>query len=330
MMSDVYHPNQNAFQQGIDIYLDAMSEFVVRCMRKKPGVRLSDGIRNSLNPRQQDIFDDNMRDSGNDVKNSIDVGFIPVVVNRNWRDVFQSEFKRAQTARNNIDVITQYRNDMLGHHRRTRNDVESDKVETGLYLIREVMESINRPDLSGRVYEIREKLRVDEPRPASQPEPIAPDASLTRVLVIAARRAWPMYKRFGIYRCQPKRSFRDSEYMAFYTNGEIKPLVAKIRLVIESLDVGNEEGLETLSERNKELIEELKKKIEGREQELEGTHKYMFLSGSDDNETVRLNKPIANDSKDKNGNLTPFTFGQRYVTLESLKNAGKTSGLEIG
>ena len=329
-MSDVYHPNQNAFQQGIDIYLDAMSEFVVRCMKKKRGVRLSDGIRNSLNPWQQGIFDDNMRDSDNDVKNSIDVGFIPVVVNRNWRDVFQSEFKRAQTARNNIDVITQYRNDMLGHHRRTRNDVESDKVETGLYLIGEVMESINRPDLSSRVYEIRKKLRLDEPPPSPQPESIARDAPPARVLVVAARRAWPMYKRFGVYRCQPMRSFRDSEYMAFYTDGEIKPLVAKIRLVIESLDVGNEEGLESLSERNKELIEELKKKIEGREQELEGTHKYMFLSEPDDNETVRLIKPITNDSKDKNGNLTPFTFGQRYVTLESLKNAGKTSDLETG
>ena len=58
--------------------------------------------------------------------------------------------------------------------------------------------------------------------------------------------------------------------------------------------------------------------------------KVMFLSGPSDDETIKLEKPIVNDKKDKNGKPTPFTFGQpRYVTLKSLEEASRTSELEL-
>ena len=54
------------------------------------------------------------------------------------------------------------------------------------------------------------------------------------------------------------------------------------------------------------------------------------ILGPSDDETIKLEKPIVNDKKDKNGKPTPFTFGQpRYVTLKSLEEASRTSELEL-
>ena len=59
-------------------------------------------------------------------------------------------------------------------------------------------------------------------------------------------------------------------------------------------------------------------------------YKIIFLTASDDEETIRLQQPIANNKKDSNGKPTPFTYGApRYVTIESLMKATKTSELEI-
>ena len=162
MTSNMYHPKQNAFQQGVDIYRDAMRDFIVRCMRKKRGVSLKEGIRSSLVDRQLPHFDESLRNNGNDVKSAIDTGFIPLIVGRNWNDVFQHEFKNARTVRSNISVITQNRNDLLGHAP-DGDDADVAKVETGLQLISEVMASINRPDLDDEVLAIRNKLRDDIP-----------------------------------------------------------------------------------------------------------------------------------------------------------------------
>ena len=151
----------------------------------------------------------------------------------------------------------------------------------------------------------------------------------SRVLVVAAKRAWPMYEHLGIYRCQPGRSFQPSAYIAFYTAGEIKSYVPKIESVIERIDMKGWKDIEEIDGHQKELVEELRERIEreGRRDEFHGSHKLMFLSEPDDEETVKLSRPVANDKKDKNGNPTPFTYGQGYVDLESLKKARRTSEL---
>ena len=118
--------------------------------------------------------------------------------------------------------------------------------------------------------------------------------------------------------------------MAFYTGGEIRPLVAKIKSSIESIDLTSQEDIASLDSPQKESAEKLRDEIErqARWQDFAGSHKVMFLSGEDDSETKILPKSIINDQKDKNGRPTPFTFGQRYVTLDSLMSANKTSELE--
>ena len=56
-----------------------------------------------------------------------------------------------------------------------------------------------------------------------------------RVMVRAARMAWPIYQQLAVYTCWPHTNFRDSAHMAFYTNNAIQALVPKVMEVIPSI-----------------------------------------------------------------------------------------------
>ena len=161
------------------------------------------------------------------------------------------------------------------------------------------------------------------------------DSADPRVMVLGARFAWPMYERLSVYRCstnKPMQSLRESDRLAFYVGGKIQPLVPRIKSVVESIDMTQPEQIEFLDDSQKRLANELRDRIDCQKQghEFGQAFKVMFLSGPSDDETVKLKRPIANDKKDKNGKLTPFTFGQpRYVSLKSLEEASRTSELEL-
>ena len=98
------------------------------------------------------------------------------------------------------------------------------------------------------------------------------------------------------------------------------------------IDMTQPGQIESLEASQRRLTEKLRERIDYHKQwhEFGQALKVMFLSGPSDDETVKLEKPIVNDQKDKNGNPTPFTFGQpRYVTLKSLEKASRTSELEL-
>ena len=153
------------------------------------------------------------------------------------------------------------------------------------------------------------------------------DSAEPRVMVIGARFAWPMYERLSVYRCstnKPMQSLRDSDHMAFYVDGKIQPLAPRIKSVLESIDMTQPEQLESLEDSQKRLAKKLRERIDCHKQghEFGQAFKVMFLSGPTDDETVKLEEPIVNDKKDKNGKPTPFTFGQpRFVQLPRLELA---------
>ena len=154
-----------------------------------------------------------------------------------------------------------------------------------------------------------------------------------RVMVLAARDAWPMYQLLGVYRCsvdKPMSSSKNPDRMAFYVSGEIKPRVPRIKSVIESIDIGRSEEIGSLASGQRELAMELARKIErhGQRHEFTKAFKVMFLSEHDDDDTVRLEKAVLNNKKDKHGKAVPYTYGAPiYVTLESLRNSSWTSEL---
>ena len=166
-MTTARYPNEDALREGLAIYRDEMSEFVARVLRRKQGAQLAQTVSNSLTDRQQQSFDDNMRENGGNVARSIEVGFIPNLVDRNWSDLFRHQFAKATTARNRLRTIRDIRNDLS--HDTSSQDMTADEAETRLYIISEALESINRPDQAREVLEIRARVRD-----AGQTQPTQP------------------------------------------------------------------------------------------------------------------------------------------------------------
>ena len=173
-MTTAQYPNEDALRKGLAIYRDEMSEFVARVLRQKQGSRLQQTIADSLADRQRQSFDDNMRDNGNNVPRSIEIGFIPNLVERNWSDLFQHQFAKATTVRNRLRTIRDIRNDLS--HDTSGHDITADEAETRLYIISEALESINRPDQAKQVMEIRSRVRDVGQTPSNQPAlPLSPE-----------------------------------------------------------------------------------------------------------------------------------------------------------
>lgn len=153
-----------------------------------------------------------------------------------------------------------------------------------------------------------------------------------RVIVVAAAdHAWDMYEQLSGYRRARNRTIKSSGYMAFYKDGEIKSRVPRIKSMVERINMTQQSEIEELCSREKEDAIELWEKIEKHGQQGEFNEDFMvfFLTGSNDSETIDLGKPIKNDKQSKNGKPVPFTYGNpRYVTLDSLKSASKTSDLK--
>ena len=148
-----------------------------------------------------------------------------------------------------------------------------------------------------------------------------------RVMVIPARIAYPLYKHLGAYITKPQ-ALRPSHHLAFYVHGKIEPIIPKIELVIDQVQLTPDRISSLDDAKAKDLALKLRNDIlclndpranYGVSDGFEA--KVLFLSGPDEAGTKRLKEPIINDNQ--------FTYGsRRYVTMESLKKASKTSELE--
>jgi len=168
---------------GLDIYRHEMSEFVARVLRQKPGSRLEQTVAASLNDRQRQDFTNKMQENGGDVPRAIEVGFIPNLVERNWSDLFQHQFTKANTNRNILRTVRDIRNDVA--HDTTGQDIPTDKAEANLYFISEALAAINCPDQAQEVLNIRALIWDPAPLRQSQPEPEMPADSTGRSAVNA-------------------------------------------------------------------------------------------------------------------------------------------------
>lgn len=157
-------------------------------------------------------------------------------------------------------------------------------------------------------------------------------SSKKRVLVFPAPDAWPMYEALHVYRRSTGRSFRKSTYLGFYANGEIKPVVPKIKSEIKSIDLRNQDAIDELDEEQRWYAQELREKIDNIDNKdwwraFGQPFHLMFLSGPDDEETVKLRNPVRNDKRSRSGKGTAFTQSFTYVNLDKLKVAGTTGDL---
>ena len=149
-----------------------------------------------------------------------------------------------------------------------------------------------------------------------------------RVLVVAARRAWPEYQEHGLYFCQANRSFKPVEHLAFYTDGEIKTAVPSVMSAIESIEFTEETVRDhpNLSQSQREQLLEavVWLREEGSERHGE-TGKVLFLR-----DDIELDHPVENDKTASDSDRrVAFVQGHRYVSLFKLQdNTEYTTELE--
>jgi hypothetical protein len=150
--------------------------------------------------------------------------------------------------------------------------------------------------------------------------------SSKEVLVIPARHAWPLYNEVHAYICKAGRAFQSVKYLAFYAGNQIHPLIPLIQ---------GQPHDQVVFKRGKNFgrLGELVKQVIGMAEQGSWpygftVHKVFLLSAPDDPDTVKLDQPIINDITSRSGQRTAFTQNQRYVSLDALRKAKKTSELE--
>lgn len=149
-----------------------------------------------------------------------------------------------------------------------------------------------------------------------------------RVLVVAARKAWPEYQRYGLYFCQPNRSFKPVSHMAFYTDGEIKTTVPQVTDAIESIELTVEAVSENpqLSQSQRDSLVSAVEDMKAVDYDRHGeARKVIFLKDG-----FELDETVTNDKTASDSNRTvAFVQGHRYVSLSDLQAGPEyTSELE--
>lgn len=149
-----------------------------------------------------------------------------------------------------------------------------------------------------------------------------------RVLIVAARRAYAEYLRYGLYFCQPNRSFQLSSHIGFYCDGAIQPEFPRIYNTVEEIQL-SEEGVQShtdLSDAERERLLTVIAKLRSDGATRYGEYeKVFFLSGPSDEATLQLSQVIRNDLTSEGGRTIAFTQGQRYTTLEALRQNPSTT-----
>jgi hypothetical protein len=153
------------------------------------------------------------------------------------------------------------------------------------------------------------------------------------VVVVAARNAYPEYLRRSVYVCQAKRSFRDGlTHMGFYANGAIQRPLPRIRYREDLVTFSHQEATSRRSGSGVDRqIGEVIELLLADGPRMEGEQYQVFLlSGPEDPDTVRLDRPIMNDTVTESGRPWPWVLGQRYASLADLTRPGVTVTSQLG
>jgi hypothetical protein len=142
-------------------------------------------------------------------------------------------------------------------------------------------------------------------------------------VIVAAREAYGKYLDHGIYACQPGRSFRAGlTHMGFYAGGAIRPEIPRIlhRRDAVALTRAEADALRPTEPYGKRLADAIDVLLAADPQNEGNLYQLFVLTKADEESTVRLEAPIINDTVAKSGRAWAWTLGQRYTSLEGLKD----------
>ena len=148
-----------------------------------------------------------------------------------------------------------------------------------------------------------------------------------RVLVVAARKAWPEFQKHGLYFCQSGRSFRNANHLAFYTDGEIKRVIPHIEEFVDDITL-TEDGIERtdLTDAQRRRLMNAVKEMRKNGSERYGEEQQVAFLG----EGIELEHTVVNDKTVSDSDRrVAFVQGHRYVSFSALEDQPRyTSTLE--
>jgi hypothetical protein len=140
-------------------------------------------------------------------------------------------------------------------------------------------------------------------------------------VVVAARAAWGEYQSYAAYVCQPNRSFREGlTHFGFYYRGHIQPIVPKILESIPNVEFSEVAAARYAIAGQEALAEVIHRMLADGVRSEGNAHGVMLLTPMRDHQTVRLDAPIANDTRTESGKTWAWTLGQRYTSLDRLRS----------
>lgn len=156
-MTTVSRPNRIALDEALNIFRDTMRPFIVRHLRRVPGINTLDAVKRSLPPGKVTHFERRVLDTNGDVAACIDINDFPHLVQHHWRDAFAEPFDHASTITPLLWLIADGRNQVA--HPGTY-DLEAEYVRTHLFHIADLLERINAPERAEGVTTIRDSLTL--------------------------------------------------------------------------------------------------------------------------------------------------------------------------
>jgi hypothetical protein len=148
-------------------------------------------------------------------------------------------------------------------------------------------------------------------------------------VVVAARKAWPEYATTRAYVCQPNRAFREGlTHLAFYADGQVQPLVPRILRHEVAVPFSEEEATRRQASGDDPLATVIRNLLHQGSRVEGEAYDVLLLSTPDDDATVRLDRPIVNDTVTSAGKPWAWTLGQRYTQLDRIRSGvSRTSQL---
>ncbi len=157
-MQTTNRPNMDALRQAIDIYRDAMRQFIVRQLKRVQGAGVEELIERALRDWQADEFSRRL-DENDDIESALDFNYFQFVVREHWHAVFAQHFKDDMTVQNTIWVISNARN-QIAHP--GSQDIDAEYTRARLYDIADLLGRINVPSGKDKVEAIRDALSANE------------------------------------------------------------------------------------------------------------------------------------------------------------------------
>ena len=169
----IERPNEDALNNGIRIYRDAMRPFIIRQLRRAKGLQPTDAVRRSLHGNLRDNFDFNLNKNNDRLDATIDIGHFSWIIGDrdNWEQCFSRPFRSDRNVQSHLRLIYEGRN-AVSHP--DTGDLDRDEVHATLTHIINILGRINAPEERSSVEKIRESLI--QPNLASQPATTAPDS----------------------------------------------------------------------------------------------------------------------------------------------------------